>query len=85
MALLRLIPALSSAPVAALKAQEETREIIKSIARDIMKEARDNFEEDGDWSDKVKGATDIISLLRTSFTRLDSLLTLKLTSYRNYS
>ncbi|KAG8944219.1 hypothetical protein FRC04_002086 [Tulasnella sp. 424] len=66
MALLRLFPALSSAPVAALKAQEETRETIKSIARGIVQEARNNLADDGDWGAKVKGATDIISLLLRS-------------------
>lgn len=65
MALLRLFPALSSAPVEALKAQERTRETIKAIARAIVQEAKDNLGEDGDWGEKVKGATDIISLLRT--------------------
>ncbi|KAG8985961.1 hypothetical protein FRB90_004340 [Tulasnella sp. 427] len=66
MALLRLFPALSSAPVAALKAQEEIRETIKSIARGIVQEARENLAEDGGWGEKVKGATDIISLLLRS-------------------
>ncbi|KAG9025166.1 hypothetical protein FS837_005062 [Tulasnella sp. UAMH 9824] len=63
MALLRLFPALSSAPVEALKAQERTRDTIKSIARAIVQEAKDNLGEDGSWGEKVQGATDIISLL----------------------
>lgn len=36
MGLLRLIPALSAVPVPALNAQEEIRDIIKNIARDIL-------------------------------------------------
>lgn len=64
MAVLRLVPALSAAPVAALKAQEKTRDTIKEIARGLAKEARENMESDGKtYSGKVKGATDVMSLL----------------------
>lgn len=64
MAFLRRIPSLSSAPVAALKAQEQTRDTIKSIARDLANEARRNMEDDGKtWGAKTKGATDVMSCL----------------------
>ncbi|KAG9004390.1 hypothetical protein FRB94_002408 [Tulasnella sp. JGI-2019a] len=64
MAFLRLFPSLSSAPVEALKAQERTRDTIKDIARSLANEARENMEEDGTtWGQKIRGATDVMSLL----------------------
>ncbi|KAG9008382.1 hypothetical protein FRB90_008918 [Tulasnella sp. 427] len=39
MALLRLVPAVLSTPVAALKVQEEILEAIKAVARSIVEEA----------------------------------------------
>ena len=64
LALMRCFPILSAAPVPALKAQEYTRNTIKEIARGIAQQARDEMTDDGEWGARMKGATDIISLLR---------------------
>lgn len=80
MALLRLIPALSAAPVPELKAQEEIRDIIKNIAKDIAQEAKNNMTSDGGWGSKVRGGKDLISLLRESSFGLTSMARRNLTS-----
>lgn len=64
LALLRCFPILSAMPVPALKAQEDTRQTIKEIARKIAEEAKQGRMDDGEWGERTKGATDVISLLR---------------------